>query len=162
MYLVMRSFRGIHLQVTLVIADILEAYSSSGKPTDKVKYVTPKGVAFAKPLPDLGSVDLVTCSFCMTMIPPWKACLDVMVQMLKPGGSLSIVDFTKREDTPNHWTQHLNAWWFANDGVYLDNAHTAALQNHCNLKTVWYHETEARVPYTVLQATHYLYTGVKI
>lgn len=98
----------------------------------------------------------------MTMIPPWKACLDVMVKMLKRGGTLAIVDFTKREDKPDHWTQKLNALWFANDGVYLNNAQSAALRNHKDLEEVWYDEAEARVPYTILQATHYLYTGIKI
>ena len=150
-----------YAQVTLVIANILEAYDESGNPTSKVQYVEATAGVKSKPLPELGQVDLVTCSFCMTMIPPWKECLEVMVRMLKTGGSLSIVDFTRREDMPGHWTQRLNGWWFANDGVYLDNAHTAALQEHPDLETVWYHETEARVPYTTLQATHYIYTGVK-
>jgi SAM-dependent methyltransferase len=152
---------GLADQVTLVIANILEAYDESGNPTSKVQYVEATAGVKSKPLPELGQVDLVTCSFCMTMIPPWKECLEVMVRMLKTGGSLSIVDFTRREDMPGHWTQRLNGWWFANDGVYLDNAHTAALQEHPDLETVWYHETEARVPYTTLQATHYIYTGVK-
>ena len=56
--------------------------------------------------------------------------------MLKPGGSLSIIDFTRREDKPNHWSQQLNTWWFANDGVYFDNEHTATLKNHPSLDTV--------------------------
>lgn len=144
-------------QVTLVVADILEAYTAKGTVNKKkVQYLYDSAE-----LPSLGDADLVTCSFCMTMIPPWEACLETMVKMLKPGGTLAVVDFTKREDMPDHWSQQLNRWWFANDGVYLDNAHTAALQEHPDLETVWYHETEARVPYTTLQATHYIYTGVK-
>jgi hypothetical protein len=59
-------------------------------------------------------------------------------------------------------SQALNGWWFANDGVYFDEQHTAALKQHPKLKTVWYKEAEARVPFTVLQATHYLWTGVKL
>jgi hypothetical protein len=48
------------------------------------------------------------------------------------------------------------------DGVYFDEKHTAALKQHPKLKTVWYKEAEARVPFTLLHATHYLWTGVKL
>lgn len=145
-------------QVTLVVADILEAYTAKGTVNKKkVQYLYDSAE-----LPSLGDADLVTCSFCMTMIPPWEACLETMVKMLKPGGTLAVVDFTKREDMPDHWSQQLNRWWFANDGVYLNDAQSAALKNHKKLKQVWYHEAEARVPYTLLQATHYLYFGVKV
>jgi ubiquinone/menaquinone biosynthesis C-methylase UbiE len=149
---------GLENQITLVVADILKAYNSKGTVIKKnVKYLNK-----SKELPNLSECDLVTCSFCMTMIPPWKGCLEIMVKMLKTGGTLAIVDFTKREDRPDHWSQKLNGWWFANDGVYLNNEQSAAVKNHKSLKTIWYHETEARVPYTMLQATHYLYTGIKV
>ena len=144
--------------------------------------------------------------------------------MLKVGGTLALIDFTKRSDMPNHWTQQLNRWWFANDGVYFDDAHTvslsailssvvatslsaivlslrfttspilhylttlcspratrhapratrhhhtatppshtqAMLKEHPKLKTVWFAENEARVPYTPLQATHYTFAGKKM
>ena len=35
------------------------------------------------------------------------------------------------------------------------------ISKHEDLDEVWFHECEGRVPYTPLQATHYLYTGIK-
>ena len=52
--------------------------------------------------------------------------------------------------------------WFSNDGVYFDDEHTKTLREHPDLKTVWFQEAEARVPYTPLQATHYVWTGIKV
>lgn len=135
-----------------MVADITEAYTKDGKPNTAKLQILDKGSK--RPLPDLGSADLVrrlgpslwsfpvrlgpclcaeapstwllsphsqlcpprnlllvvvacqvTCSYCMTMIPPWEAALGVMVRMLKSGGALSIIDFTKREDMPDHWSQ---------------------------------------------------------
>jgi len=36
------------------------------------------------------------------------------------------------------------------------------LKEHPKLKTVWFAENEARVPYTPLQATHYTFAGKKM
>ena len=82
--------------------------------------------------------------------------------MLRPGGTLAFIDFTKRSDMPDHWSQRLNYWWFANDGVYFNNEHTEKLRNHPKLQTVWFAEAEARVPYTPLQATHYTFSAIKV
>mmetsp|Transcript_27131 Transcript_27131/g.55497 ORF Transcript_27131/g.55497 Transcript_27131/m.55497 type:complete len:165 (+) Transcript_27131:304-798(+) len=155
---------GLSSQVTLVVADVLKAFKPDGSvDADQVAYLpTQADGKPPKPLPSLGQADLVTCSYCLTMIPPWKQALEVMVSMLKAGGSLSVIDFTKREDCPNHWTQRLNAWWFAHDGVYFDEAHTKFLKTNPKLKTIWYQEAEGRVPFTPLQATHYLWTGLKL
>ena len=150
---------GLQGQVTLVVANLLEAFGADGRPNKKALRV----VGGAKrDLPALGEADVVTCSYCLTMIPPWKEALGVMVRMLARGGTLALIDFTKREDKPGHWTQVLNGWWFAHDGVYFDEAHTAWLKAHPELRTIWYHEAESRVPFTPLQATHYLWTGIKV
>jgi len=95
------------------------------------------------------------------MIPPWKEALEQMIRVLKVGGTLALIDFTKRSDMPDAWHQRLNQWWFGMDGVYFNDAHTSMLRSHPRLKTVWFAESEARVPYTPLQATHYTYAGVK-
>jgi len=96
-------FNSFDVQVTLVVANILEAYDASGKPKLDAIQILP-GSARAT-LPDLGSADMVTCSYCLTMIPPWERALEVMVSMVKKGGTLALIDFTKREDMPTHWTQ---------------------------------------------------------
>jgi hypothetical protein len=90
-------------QVTLVVANILEAYDASGKPKLDAIRILPGSARDT--LPDLGSADVVTCSYCLTMIPPWAMALEVMVSMVKKGGTLALIDFTKREDMPAHWTQ---------------------------------------------------------
>jgi len=113
-------------------------------------------------LPPRGSLDLVSCSYCLSMIPRWRTALSAMVRALRVGGQLALVDFTCRSDAPNHWSQKLNQWWFANDGVFLSREHTAALQQHGALRTLWFHESERRVVYTPLHATTYLYVGLKV
>ena len=50
---------------------------------------------------------------------------------------------------------------FATSKVYFNDSHVQALMKHTELSTVWFHEDEARVPYTPLIATHYLWTGVR-
>jgi ubiquinone/menaquinone biosynthesis C-methylase UbiE len=143
---------GLQDQVTTVGANIMEAYDSKGQPKGDLK----------GKLPAMDTIDIVTCSYCLTMIPPWKEALESMVKVLKKGGTFALVDFTQRSDCPNHWTQKLNTWWFHHDGVDFDVEHTNTLRNHPDLKTVWFQEAEARVPYTPLQATHYVYTGIKL
>ncbi|GAB5354194.1 hypothetical protein AAMO2058_000098700 [Amorphochlora amoebiformis] len=56
-------------------------------------------------LPPMGSIDLVTCSYCLTMIPTWKVAAKTMVDMLKPGGHLAIIDFTAKENCYNRLDQ---------------------------------------------------------
>jgi len=136
--------------VVCVEADILTAYDKNGKPAQGLD------------LPPLGTVDVVTCSYCLTMIPPWAQALDAMVALLADGGTLGLVDFTKRSDKPNAWSQLLNQWWFANDGVYFDEAHTTNLRSRDDMITTWFAEAEGNVPYTPLVATHYTWTGKKI
>merc|ERR1711998_785461 len=81
---------GLADRVTLVQADVCDEQS-------KAK------------LPPVGSVGMVTCSYCLTMIPEWSEALVRMKALLRPRGTLALVDFTKRTDAPRHWTQRLNA-----------------------------------------------------
>ena len=117
----------------------------------------------AELLPPPGSFDLVTCSYCLTMIPDWRGALEAMVAYVRPkGGQLALVDFTCRSDAPRHWSQRLNRWWFAHDGVFLNAEHMAALRSMPGMQTIWMHESEKRVVYTPLQATSYLFVGRKV
>ena len=117
----------------------------------------------AELLPPPGSFDLVTCSYCLTMIPDWRGALEAMVAYVRPkGGQLTLVDFTCRSDAPRHWSQRLNRWWFAHDGVFLNAEHMAALRSMPGMQTIWMHESEKRVVYTPLQATSYLFVGRKV
>ncbi len=138
--------------VTCVVADVTSAWGADGAPTGEL----------ADRLPHLGTVDVVTCSYCLTMIPPWRDAFEVMVAALAPGGVIAIVDFTVRTDRPDHWSQRLNKWWFAMDGVFFDVEHTRVARSHPKLKTFWFREAEARVPYTPLEATHYTWAATRV
>jgi ubiquinone/menaquinone biosynthesis C-methylase UbiE len=106
--------------------------------------------------------DLVTCSYCLTMIPPWKEALKTMKNLVAPGGNLCLIDFTLREGVMDRWDQRLYKWWFAHDGVYFNRAHVDFLESQKDLETVWYSEDEGRVPYTPFKPTHYMYCAEKI
>src|ERR671911_700620 len=43
--------------------------------------------------PATGPVDVVTFSYSLTMIPDWFAAIENALAMLKPGGTLGVVDF---------------------------------------------------------------------
>lgn len=134
---------GLAEQVSLVVGDMCDPETLAG-------------------LPPLGSADLVTCSYCLTMIPQWRVALHAMMGYLKPGGYLALVDFTCRSDRPvGDPSQRLNQWWFANDGVFLNRQHTATLESMASLQPLWMHESERRVVYTPLSATSYLFVGRK-
>ena len=106
-----------------------------------------------------GKCDLVTCSYCLTMIPNWNQALEAMNSMLKTNGFLSLVDFTMRYRRETRLDQRFYRWWFSNDGVYFNRNHVEWLRK--NLKQVWYYENSSRVPYTVLYPTHYVFVGRK-
>jgi ubiquinone/menaquinone biosynthesis C-methylase UbiE len=105
--------------------------------------------------------DLVTCSYCLTMIPPWKEALKTMVDLVAPGGNLALIDFVTRKGVDDRWDQKLYKWWFKMDGVYFNRGHVDWLESQTSLETVWYSEEEGRVPYTPYYPTHYLYVAEK-
>ena len=49
-------------------------------------------------LPAAGSVDVVTISYAITMIPNWQDAIDNALRLLKPGGRLCVCDFTVAPD----------------------------------------------------------------
>ena len=73
---------GIGDQCYIVEADICTAYDSKGKPADGLN------------LPAMGSIDIVTCSYCLTMIPPWKEALEQMVSVGNRNFTRQTHDFT--------------------------------------------------------------------
>ena len=102
-------------------------------------------------------VDAVVFSYALTMIPDWQAALDNAWKMLKPGGTLAVVDFTLRaEQRPlarTFWQR-----WFAHDGVHLDHAHTTALQARFPSGQLTIERT--RLPYLpMLRVPYYRFLG---
>ncbi len=64
------------------------------------------------------AVDVVWCSYSLSMIPDWRLALDNAISWLRPGGRLGVVDFHISSRHP--WTSRV-FWprWFGHDGVHL-------------------------------------------
>lgn len=110
-------------------------------------------------------VDLVYFSYSLTMIPDWRAALDNALAMLKPGGTLGLVDFyISAAAPPPGQVRHgaLARWlwprWFGHDGVRLDPAHLATLR--ARLVDGWLAERRAPLPYLPgVRVPYYLFVG---
>merc|ERR1711871_715849 len=105
------------------------------------------------------NVDLVTCSYCLTMIPNWEQAATSMIGMLKKGGNLCVIDFTDREGHASSLRQRFYQWWFAHDGVWLNHKQNQFLRERLDVR--WFSEAESRLPYTVFYPTHSLFCGEK-
>lgn len=75
-------------------------------------------------------VDCVYLSYALTMIPDWFAAIDNALAMLKPGGTLGVVDFYVSRSHPSPGlrrhgaaTRHFWPLWFGHDGVNLNPDH---------------------------------------
>lgn len=77
-------------------------------------------------LPASGTVDVVTFSYALTMIPDWKGAIRNAYRMLKPGGHIAVCDFTVLDE---QWTGMgaLWTWIFSNDHVHLNPEHIPTL-----------------------------------
>ena len=80
------------------------------------------------------SVDVVSFSYSLTMIPDWKAALENAYRCLKPGGHICVADFTVTND---HYYMTRQFWKtvFANDNVHPNEEHIPALQQMFDEKT---------------------------
>jgi S-adenosylmethionine-diacylgycerolhomoserine-N-methlytransferase len=112
-------------------------------------------------------VDVVTFSYSLTMIPDWFAAIDNGLAMLRPGGTLAVVDFYVSRKYPaqglrKHGWFSRNFWpvWFGNDNVFPNADHLPYLQSR--LETLELDERQARIPYLPLvRAPYYRFRGRK-
>lgn len=112
-----------------------------------------------------GPVDVVILSYALTMIPDWRAAIDNAIAMLRPGGTLAVVDFhvspaQADPDSEQHGGATRWFWprWFAHDGVRLDPAHLPTLRQRMPLNTVV--ESRAPVPWLPhARVPYYRFTG---
>ena len=112
-------------------------------------------------------VDCVFFSYSLTMIDDWRSALSNAVSMLKPGGTLGVVDFYISSARPrpgyvrhSGWERWLWRRWFAHDGVRLSPEHLEALADampdHVRL------EQQGALPYVpALKVPYYLFIGQK-
>lgn len=77
-------------------------------------------------LPPAGTVDVVTFSYALSMIPDWKKAIRNAHRMLKPGGHIAVCDFTVDK---SQWIGMgaLWTWMFSNDHVHLRPEHIPTL-----------------------------------
>ena len=113
------------------------------------------------------SVDVITLSYSLTMIPDWFQTLALAEAMLKPGGTIAVVDFyVSRKHADTNQRQH--GWlrrafwshWFAADNVFLSSDHLAMLNRRFTVDRC--EERLGKVPYMPLvRAPYYLFLGRK-
>lgn len=88
-------------------------------------------------------VDGVLCAYSLTMIPDWFAAIDNAIAMLRPGGTLAVVDF--QVPRAARFARTFWPWWFGHDGVH-PNADLLPYLCH-RLPNHQIHEDVAPVPY---------------
>ncbi|MDO4629703.1 MAG: class I SAM-dependent methyltransferase [Planctomycetia bacterium] len=117
--------------------------------------------------PEEGYADVVTFSYSLTMIPDWFAAMDNALRILRPGGTIGIVDFFvarkwvgeghKKHSwfTRNYWPVH-----FSTDNVFLSHDHIPYLER--KFQTERCDESYSKVPYIpIIRVPYYIYIGKK-
>lgn len=113
------------------------------------------------------AADCVFFSYALTMIPDWRAAVHNAIGMLRPGGTIGVVDFYVSEAHPEaglarHGWLTRYGWpaWFRHDGVHLSADHLPYLRERVH--TVDLEEHRARVPYVpVVTVPYYIFIGRK-
>ena len=98
-----------------------------------VEIVRADATTFAPPVE---AVDVVTFSYSLTMIPNWFSAVDHARRMLRPGGTIGVVDFyvSRKHPAPGRtrhpWTTRA-FWplWFALDNVHPSPDHVEYLHH---------------------------------
>ena len=107
--------------------------------------------------------DGVLFSYSLTMIDDWRDAIENAVQMLKPGGTLAVVDFHLPDPVAGGMgPMERRFWraWFAHDGVMLSAEHLSHLT--CVLPHHLSSERRGRIPYLPgLLVPFYLFLGHK-
>jgi S-adenosylmethionine-diacylgycerolhomoserine-N-methlytransferase len=109
--------------------------------------------------------DCVYFSYALTMIPDWRGTIDNALVMLRPAGTLGVVDFYVSEAKPapglarhGFLTRHFWPRWFAHDGVRPSPAPLAYLRARLPDHTL--HERRAPVPYLPgFSVPYYIFVG---
>ncbi len=117
--------------------------------------------------PPEGSVDIVTFSYSLTMIPDWFAAIDNAIRILKPGGKIGVIDFYvarkfAAEDQLRHRWFTRSFWpvWFSSDNVFPSPDHIPFLRRQFD--TILLTENRAKIPYLPMVRTpYYQFIGEK-
>ena len=113
-------------------------------------------------LPAAGTVDCVTFSYALTMIPDWRTAIENAFRLLKVGGHIAVCDFTVNKSEqwygmPEFWT-----WLFSKDHVHLREDHISTLQTI--FETSDLRRGFGTFPYTpaFIKAAWYSFVGKKV
>ncbi len=113
------------------------------------------------------SADLVTFTYSLTMIPDWFAAIEEGLRILKPGGTIGVVDFyvSRRYPTEGHLKHSYfarNFWpfWFGNDNVHPSSDHLPMLERHFEPQQL--DEAHGKLPMIpIIRAPYYRFIGKK-
>lgn len=117
--------------------------------------------------PDEGYADVVTFSYSLTMIPDWFAAMENALRILKPGGTIGVVDFYVARKYPadelkKHGWFTRSFWpvWFASDNVFPSPDHVPFLRNHFDPEIL--EERKCKIPYIpFFRMPYYIFLGKK-
>ncbi|MBA3685349.1 MAG: methyltransferase domain-containing protein [Planctomycetes bacterium] len=111
-------------------------------------------------------VDVLYCSYSLSMVPDWRRAIDAALAALAPGGVLGVVDFFVSEADPPPGRARHSAWsrwfwprWFAHDGVAVHSEHLAYLASRTIRLSLW--EGTGPLPYLCARVPYYVYVGRK-
>jgi len=114
-----------------------------------------------------GAADVVTFCYALTMIPNWFSAIDHAWNLLKPGGTLGVVDYyiSRKhvyDGRAQHgwWTRHFWPLWFGLEHMALSPDHLYYL--HDLFEPVRCDEACGPIPYLPgMRAPYYLFIGRK-
>lgn len=111
-------------------------------------------------LPAAGTVDVVTFSYAITMIPDWQTAIANAKRLLKPGGHICVCDFTV---DASQWFGMSSFWkfTFSQDHVFLREEHRPFLR--AAFKPVHEELGYGTFPYVppLLKCPYYVFIGQK-
>jgi S-adenosylmethionine-diacylgycerolhomoserine-N-methlytransferase len=117
--------------------------------------------------PAEGSADVVTFSYSLTMMPPWFAALDHARSLLKPGGTIGVVDFhVARKYPASDFARHslfTRSFWpflFGIGNVFTSPDHLPYLDRRFERSYLF--ESRLKLPYVpLLRVPYYIFIGSK-
>ena len=115
--------------------------------------------------PAEGEADVVTFSYSLTMIPDWFAAIDNALRLLKPSGTIGVVDFYVSRKHPTvgrrrHSWPTRTFWpiWFGLDNVHPTADHLPMLRSRFEMIRLV--ESAGRIPWLpLLKAPFYQFLG---
>lgn len=111
--------------------------------------------------------DVVTFSYSLTMIPDWFHAIDHALEILKPGGTIGVVDFyvSRKYPADGHlrhgwFTRTFWPAWFGMDNVYPSPDHVPYL--HKRFEVQRFDEGRGRMKYLFgMSVPYYSFVGTK-